>query len=153
MRWQSGGGAMRVLYTAEVTAVGGREGRVRSSDGALTMELATPKELGGPGGVATNPEQLFAAGYAACFENAVRHVGRRRKLQVGEASVTARVGIGPTGDGGFGLSAELHVRLPDLDANVAEEIVAEADRVCPYSNAVRGNIDVRVLVDSAPEVI
>lgn len=144
---------MAALYTAEATATGGREGRVRSSDGALSLELTTPKELGGPGGVLSNPEQLFAAGYAACFENAVRHVGRRRKVRTGEASVTARVGIGPNGEGGFGLSVELHVRLPDLDAASAAEIVAEADRVCPFSNAVRGNIDVQVTVDPAPDVI
>jgi lipoyl-dependent peroxiredoxin len=144
---------MRILYTAEATATGGRDGLVRSSDGALRADLATPKQLGGPGGLATNPEQLFAAGYAACFENAVRHSARRRKVSVGETSVTARVGIGPSGNGGFSLSVELHVRLPDLDREQAEEIVAEADRVCPYSNAVRGNIEVAVTLDPAPEVI
>lgn len=144
---------MTALYTAEATATGGREGRVRSSDGALSLELTTPKELGGPGGVLSNPEQLFAAGYAACFENAVRHVGRRRKIRVGETSVTARVGIGRNDDGGFGLSVELHVRLPELEADTAREIVAEADRVCPFSNAVRGNIDVHVTVEPLPDVI
>jgi len=144
---------MTALYTAEATATGGREGRVRSSDGALSLELTTPKELGGPGGVLSNPEQLFAAGYAACFENAVRHVGRRRKIRVGETSVTARVGIGRNDDGGFALSVELHVRLPELEANTAREIIAEADRVCPFSNAVRGNIDVHVTVEPLPNVI
>jgi lipoyl-dependent peroxiredoxin len=144
---------VKVLYTAEATATGGRDGRVFSSDGALAVDLTTPKELGGPGGLATNPEQLFAAGFAACFENAVRHIGRRRKLPIGQSSVTARVGIGPSGAGSFGLSVELHVRLPDLDRAVAEEIAADADRVCPYSNAVRGNIDVRLVVDPSPEVI
>ncbi len=144
---------MKVLYTAEATAVGGREGRVRSTDGAISLDLAIPKELGGPGGVATNPEQLFAAGYAACFENAVRHAARRKKLRVGQASVTARVGIGPDGSGGFGLAVELHVRLPELEADEAGEVVAAAHRVCPYSNAVRGNVDVQVVVDPAPEVI
>jgi Ohr subfamily peroxiredoxin len=112
-----------------------------------------PKELGGPGGLLSNPEQLFAAGFAACFENAVRVVGRRRRVRIGEASVTARVSIGPDGDGGFGLSVELHVRLPDLDQDDARDIVAEADRVCPYSNAVRDNVTVRVTVDPALEVI
>jgi Ohr subfamily peroxiredoxin len=144
---------MKILYTAEATATGGREGRVRSSDGALSVDLAIPKELGGPGGLATNPEQLFAAGYSACFENAVRHVGRRRRLALGDVSVTAHVGIGPGDDGGFRLAVELHVRMPDLDRDVAEEIVADADRVCPYSNAVRGNVDVHLRVDPAPEVI
>src|SRR5689334_11203462 len=138
---------MRILYTAEATATGGRDGRVRSSDGALTADLVTPKELGGPGGLATNPEQLFAAGYAACFENAVRHAARRRKVTLGESSVTARVGIGPTGSGGFTLAVELHVRLPDVDPEQAEQIVADADRVCPYSNAVRGNIEVGVTLE------
>ena len=144
---------MKVLYTAEATATGGRQGRVWSSDGALRLDLVTPKELGGPGGVATNPEQLFAAGYAACFENAVRVVARRRKVRIGEASVTGCVGIGPNDSGGFELTVELHVRLPDLDAEVAEPIVAAADLVCPYSNAVRGNIGVRTVIEPAVEVI
>jgi lipoyl-dependent peroxiredoxin len=144
---------MQTLYTAEATATGGREGRVRSSDGALSLELAVPKELGGPGGLLSNPEQLFAAGFAACFENAVRVVGRRRRVRIGQASVTARVGIGPDGDGGFGLSVELHVRLPELDPDDARDIVSDADRVCPYSNAVRDNITVRVTVDPALDVI
>ena len=144
---------IQTLYTAEATATGGREGRVRSSDGALSLELAVPKELGGPGDLLSNPEQLFAAGYAACFENAVRVVGRRRRIRIGEASVTARVSIGPDGDRGFGLSVELHVRLPDLDQGEARDIVADADRVCPYSNAVRDNVTVRVTVDPALEVI
>jgi len=141
------------LYTAEATATGGREGRVRSSDGALSLELVTPKELGGPGGVLSNPEQLFAAGYAACFENAILHVGRGRKVRVGATSVTARVGIGPIGNGGFGLSVDLQVRLPDLDTAAAQDIVAEADRICPYSNAVRDNVKVHVTVDPPLEVI
>jgi lipoyl-dependent peroxiredoxin len=130
---------MKVLYTAEATAYGGREGRVRSSDGALVADLAIPKELGGPGGPATNPEQLFAAGYAACFENAIR--------------LTARVGIGPDGSGGYGLAVELHARLPELDRDQAEQVVAKAHTVCPYSNAVRGNVEVTVVVDPAPDVI
>jgi osmotically inducible protein OsmC len=144
---------MRVLYTAEATATGGREGRVRSGDGALNLDLAIPKELGGPGGLASNPEQLFAAGFAACFDNALRVAARRRKVPVGQGSVTARVGIGPDDSGGFQLSVELHVRLPDLDAEVAEQLATDAHRVCPYSNAVRGNVDVRIVVDPAPDVI
>ena len=144
---------MKVLYTADATATGGREGRVRSTDGALDLDLAIPKELGGPGGVASNPEQLLAAGYAACFENAVRLVARRKKVPVGQSSVTARVGTGPDGSGGCALSAELHVRLPDLDEEVAEQLAADAHRVCPFSNALRGNVDVTIVVDPAPEVI
>ncbi len=144
---------MNVLYTAEATAHGGREGQIRSSDGVLLLDLAIPKELGGPGGHATNPEQLFAAGYAACFDNAMRLVARRMKLQASGASVTARVGIGPDGSGGYGLAVELHVRLPELDHEQAEQVIAMAHTVCPYSNAVHGNVEVRVVVDPAPDVI
>jgi osmotically inducible protein OsmC len=144
---------MNVLYTAEATAHGGREGRVRSSDGALVVDLAIPKELGGPGGPATNPEQLFAAGYAACFENAMRLTARRLKLPANGSSVTARVGIGPDGSGGYGLTVELHARLPELDRDQAEQVVAKAHTVCPYSNAVRGNVEVTAVVDPAPDVI
>jgi lipoyl-dependent peroxiredoxin len=144
---------VRILYTAEATATGGRDGRVRSSDGALRVDLVTPKELGGPGGLATNPEQLFAAGYAACFENAVRHSARRRRVPVGDTSVTASVGIGPSGAGNFTLAVQLHVRMPDVDREEAEQIVADADRICPYSNAVRGNIEVTVALEPAPEVV
>jgi osmotically inducible protein OsmC len=104
-------------------------------------------------GRATNLEQLFAAGYAACFENAMRHAARRRKLSLGQASVTARVGIGPDDSGGFQLSVELHARLPELDTSTAEEIVEAAHRVCPYSNAVRGNVEVSLVIDPEPEVI
>ncbi len=144
---------MKVLYTAQATAIGGREGRVRSDDGALNLDLALPNQLGGPGGVATNPEQLFAAGYAACFENAVRHVARTKKVRPGQVSVTARVGIGMNESGGFGLTVELHVRLPDIEPDDAEEIVASAHQTCPYSNAVRGNVDVTLVIDPEPEVI
>ncbi|HET9870977.1 MAG TPA: organic hydroperoxide resistance protein [Propionibacteriaceae bacterium] len=141
------------LYTAEATAVGGRQGRVRSSDGVLSLELAIPKELGGPGGLATNPEQLFAAGYAVCFENAVRHVARRRKIRLGDTSVTARTSIGPNDAGGFELTVELHVRMSEAEREDAQVIADDAHSVCPYSNATRGNIDVQVIVDAEPEVI
>lgn len=144
---------MNVLYTAEATARGGREGRVRSSDGALNLELSIPKELGGPGGVATNPEQLFAAGFAACFENAIRLVARRRRVQIGHALVTARVGIGPTDGGGYQLAVELHAQLPELEREMALEVLEAAHLVCPYSNAVRGNVEVVVELDPAPDVI
>jgi Ohr subfamily peroxiredoxin len=144
---------VRILYTAEATATGGRQGHVRSSDGAVNLDLVTPKELGGPGGVATNPEQLFAAGYAACFDNAVRVAARRRRMPLVESSVTARVGIGPNDSGGYDLSVELHVRLPDLDREQAEEIARQAHQICPYSNATRGNLDVQIVIQPAPEVI
>jgi osmotically inducible protein OsmC len=144
---------MKVLYTAEATATGGREGRVRSDDGALDLDLAIPKELGGPGGLATNPEQLFAAGYSACFDNAMRLVARRMKVALGQESVTAKVGTGPDGSGGYALTVELHIRLPELDNDVAQQLAEAAHRVCPFSNAVRGNIDVTLVVDPAPEVI
>ncbi len=133
---------MKILYEAEVTATGGREGKIRSNDGILDFPLAMPKALGGPGGQATNPEQLFAAGYAACFESAVRHVARQKKIPVTQASVTAQVGLGLTEDGGFGLQARLSVSLPDMDRAQAEGLVEAAHQVCPYSRATRGNIQV-----------
>jgi osmotically inducible protein OsmC len=144
---------VKVLYTAEATAVGGRQGRVRSSDGVLNVDLVTPKDLGGPGGMATNPEQLFAAGYAACYENAVRRVARNRKLLLGDSSVTARVGIGPDDDGGFQLSVELHLRSSELDAQQARQVAEAAHQICPYSKATRGNVDVKIVVDPEPDVI
>ncbi len=137
---------MKALYTTIATATGGREGRARSSDGTLDLVLALPKELGGSGKTqATNPEQLFAAGYAACFENAVRHLARAKKIAISQSAVTARVGIGPNESGGFALDVELDVSLPEVDPKIAEELIQQAhSEVCPYSNATRGNIDVRV---------
>lgn len=138
---------MQVLYTAEATATGGRQGRVRSSDGVLDTPLAHPKELGGPGGAATNPEQLFAAGYAACFENALLRVARERKTPIKESSVTARVGIGREDDGYFRLAVDLQVSVPGRDKAELEEMVRIAhEEVCPYSRATRGNIDVNLSV-------
>ncbi|HEV2781239.1 MAG TPA: organic hydroperoxide resistance protein [Actinophytocola sp.] len=137
---------MQVLYTAEAVATGaGRAGEVRSSDGVIDEQLAIPKELGGPGGDATNPEQLFAAGYAACFNSALALVARRAKVDLGSSTVTARVGIGPDG-GGFGLTVSLLVDLPGIDRTVAEDLAAQAHLVCPYSNATRGNIEVDLRV-------
>lgn len=132
---------MNVLYTAEATAWGGREGRVQSSDKVLDLELCLPKGLGGPGDEKTNPEQLFAAGYAACFHSALKLVAAGDKLDVSESAVTARVGIGAD-DKGFGLTVELEAELPDLDQAVAEDLVRRAHEVCPYSNATRGNVEV-----------
>jgi Ohr subfamily peroxiredoxin len=137
---------MKVLYTAEATATGdGRNGKVRSSDGLIDTSLATPAEMGGPGG-ATNPEQLFASGYAACFHSALRVVARRANADVDGSEVTARVGIGPNGTGGFQLTVALAVHLPSVDKELAQELTAKAHEVCPYSNATRGNIDVTLAV-------
>jgi Ohr subfamily peroxiredoxin len=140
---------MDVLYTASATAVGGRQGRIRSSDGVLDHVLAHPKELGGPGGEATNPEQLFAAGYAACFENALLRVARERKAPIRDSSVTAHVGIGRGQDGFFRLSATLDVSVPGRDRAEVDEMVRIAhDEVCPYSRATRGNMEVTIRVVS-----
>jgi lipoyl-dependent peroxiredoxin len=145
--------SVKVLYKTTATATGGRDGTASTADGAFSVKLATPKELGGGGGAGNNPEQLFAAGYAACFENAFRLAARRKKIRPGDTSVTARVGIGPDGAGGFGLSVELHVRASDLGTAQTEEVATDAERVCPYSNAVRGNIDVKIIIDPEPEVV
>lgn len=137
---------MRVLYTAEAVATGaGRAGEVRSSDGVVDEQLAIPKELGGPGGDATNPEQLFAAGYAACFNSALALVARQAKVDMPTSAVTARVGIGPQG-GGFGLTVSLIVDIPGVARDIAEDLAAKAHTVCPYSNATRGNIEVELRV-------
>ena len=138
---------MEALYTAEATAYGeGRNGEVRSSDGVIDEVLSVPKEMGGPGGDATNPEQLFAAGYSACFNSAIAAVARAGKIQVASSEVTAKVGIGSNGAGGFQLAVELAVKIPGLDQAVAEKLVEQAHQVCPYSNATRGNIEVALSV-------
>lgn len=138
---------MQILYTAQATATGGREGRAISSDNALDVKLSTPKALGGPGGAGTNPEQLFAAGYSACFLSAMKLVGAAMKAPVSaDASVTAEVGIGPNSSGGYALAVELRVALPGMEKATAEALVAKAHEVCPYSNATRGNIEVKLSV-------
>ena len=129
------------LYTAAATVTGGRDGHGRSSDGVLDLDIRPPAELGGPGG-ATNPEQLFALGYAACFQSAMGVVGRRMKVDTSTSEVTGRVTIGTTEDNAFGLSVELDVRIPGVDEATAEEVVKAAHEVCPYSVATRGNIEV-----------
>ncbi|CCH20218.1 organic hydroperoxide resistance protein [Micromonospora lupini str. Lupac 08] len=137
---------MQALYTASATATGdGRDGHVETSDGTLALDLAVPKEMGGAGGAA-NPEQLFAAGYAACFHSALRLVARRAKADVSDSVVAAEVGIGPNGSGGFGLTVRLVVDLPAVARDAAEQLVEQAHQVCPYSNATRGNIDVALTV-------
>ena len=132
----------RVLYTAQATVTGGRvAGHGRTDDGALDVQLRSPKQLGGQGG-GTNPEQLFAVGYAACFESALGVVGRRERAEVGDVSIDSRVSLLPTEERGYQLAVELAVTLPQVsDPEQARRIVAAADRVCPYSNATRGNID------------
>lgn len=138
---------MSTLYSTKVTAVGGRAGTVRSDDGLLDLSLALPTPLGGKGD-ATNPEQLFAAGYAACFENAVIHVTRSAsdKVKDDDIVVVAEVGMQPNGAGGFALTVALDVTITGLDQATAEDVVAKAHAVCPYSNAVKGNIDVAIAV-------
>jgi Ohr subfamily peroxiredoxin len=132
----------KVLYTATATSTGGRQGSSSSSDGALNVTLSTPKELGGPGGPGTNPEQLFAAGYSACFIGALKHVAGAKKIALpSEVSITAEVGIGPI-PAGFGIQATLNISVPGVDRAVAQDLVNAAHQVCPYSNATRGNIDV-----------
>ena len=139
----------KVLYTATATATGGRTGTASSSDGALSVNLSTPRELGGAGGAGTNPEQLFAAGYSACFIGAMKAVaGRQGKRLPAEVSITSDVGIGPmTGKAGaFGISVAMRISVPGMDRAELETLVATAHEVCPYSNATRGNIDVTLTV-------
>ena len=124
----------------------GRDGHARSSDGVLEVDLAVPTEMGGSGG-ATNPEQLFAVGYAACFQSALLVVARGRQLDASDSLIRSRVGIGPTGHGGFGLQVALDLTAPHLSPAEAADLMARADRRCPYSNATRGNIQVTLTVD------
>ncbi|SFL10671.1 organic hydroperoxide resistance protein [Falsiroseomonas stagni] len=136
-----------VKYSTQATANGGRDGRSRTADGALDVTLSTPKELGGAGGPGNNPEQLFAAGYAACFLGAMKFVAAQDRRKVpDEATVTATVGIGPRSEGGFGITAALAISLPGWEKAEAEALVARAHQVCPYSNATRGNVDVGLTV-------
>lgn len=136
----------QVLYTAQASATGGREGRAVSSDGVLDIQLSTPKELGGGGGPGTNPEQLFAAGYSACFLGALKFVAGQDKVAIpADARITGRVGIGaiPTG---FGIEVELTISVPGLPREQLQGLVDRAHIVCPYSNATRGNIDVKLVI-------
>jgi osmotically inducible protein OsmC len=134
------------LYIAEAKSTGGRDGSSRSSDGKLEVKLSTPKELGGAGGEGTNPEQMFAAGYSACFIGALKFVaGQQKKALPADSSITAKVGIGQI-PGGFGLDIDLNIDLPGLQQAEAQALVDAAHQVCPYSNATRGNVDVRLHV-------
>jgi lipoyl-dependent peroxiredoxin len=147
-RSRDGAEMARVLYTAEATVTGGRaSGHGRTTDGALDVQLRSPKEMGGEGG-GTNPEQLFAVGYAACFESALGVIARRERVEVGDVSIDSRVSLLPTEDRGFKLAVELDVTLPQVqDPEQAARIVAAAHQVCPYSNATRGNIEVTLTVN------
>jgi len=136
----------KVLYVAHATATGGRDGRAVSSDNVLDVKLTTPKELGGAGGAGTNPEQLFAAGYSACFLGALKLVASREKVKLpDETSIEGSVGIGPIAQG-FGIEVELKISVPGVERSVAQELVKKAHVVCPYSNATRGNVDVTLTV-------
>jgi Ohr subfamily peroxiredoxin len=141
----------KTIYTAKATVTGGRtEGHGRTDDGALDVQLRVPSELGGPG-EGTNPEQMFAVGYAACFEGAIATVGRRERAEVGDVSIESRVSLVTTEDRAFTVAVELDVTLPQVsDAEQASKIVAAAHAVCPYSNATRGNIDVRLTANGRP---
>ncbi|MFH9892377.1 organic hydroperoxide resistance protein [Streptomyces luteogriseus] len=135
----------KIMYVAEATAHGGREGYVTSQDGRLDLKVAMPPQLGGDGN-GTNPEQLFAAGYSACFHNALILVGNREGYDLAGSTVAAKVGIGPNRQRGYGLAVALTVSLPVVDPDLATRLVDAAHEICPYSNATRGNIDVSVLL-------
>lgn len=135
--------SVNVLYRTSATSTGGREGHSRTEDGRVELQLSTPKELGGAGGPGTNPEQLFAAGYSACFLGALKVAAQQLKLRIpADATVKATVGIGPRSEGGFGITADLTVSLPGVDRADAQKLVDTAHQICPYSNATRNNVDV-----------
>jgi osmotically inducible protein OsmC len=140
---------LEILFTAEATATGGREGHARTSDGRLDVALDVPSEMGGTGGRGTNPEQLFAVGYAACFQSALLRIATGRKLDVSGSRITARVGIGLLKSGGFGLAAALDLEAPGISHAEAVELMEWAHEECPYSRATRGNIDVTLTVGGA----
>jgi osmotically inducible protein OsmC len=135
-----------ILYTAEATATGGREGHARTSDGRLDVDLDVPGEMGGTGGPGTNPEQLFATGYAACFQSSILRFASARNVDLSGTRITARVGIGPLKSGGFGLAASLDLDAPQISRGDAVELMKRAHETCPYSRATRGNIDVTLTV-------
>lgn len=139
--------SVQVLYSTKATAAGGRDGQARSEDGRLEVGLSTPQELGGAGGAGTNPEQLFAAGYAACFLGALKLVAQRQKVKIpAETAITATVGIGPRSEGGFGITADLEISLPGIAREEAQRLVEAAHQTCPYSNATRNNVAVGLTV-------
>ncbi|OLY91151.1 peroxiredoxin, Ohr subfamily [Cnuella takakiae] len=135
---------MKAIYTASATATGGRNGHVQSDNGVLDIQVRAPKAMGGANDDYTNPEQLFAAGYAACFDSALNHVIRQEKVKAGETSVTAKVSIGAIENGAFGLAVELAVNIPEVTPEEAQRLTGRAHQVCPYSNATRNNIEVKL---------
>ena len=137
---------MKTLYTTNVIAKGGRNGQVKSDNGVLDLEVRMPKGLGGANDDYTNPEMLFAAGYAACFDSALNLIISKSKIETGETSVAAKVSIGQNEDGGFGLAAELDVNIPGVSLKEAQELTEKAHQICPYSNATRNNIEVKLSV-------
>jgi osmotically inducible protein OsmC len=140
----------KVLYTAEAMVKGGRQGHGRTTDGRLEVDLSVPEEMSGDGGPGTNPEELFAVGYAACFQSALLGVARGHNLDASDSQITSRVGIGPTGHGGFGLVVSLDLHAPNLTAAQAADLMTRAHERCPYSVATRGNIEVTLTVDGMP---
>lgn len=140
---------MKTLYTTSVTAKGGRNGQVKSENGILNLEVRMPKALGGANDDFTNPEMLFAAGYAACFDSALNLIISKSKIQTGETSVAAKVRIGQNEDGGFGLAAELDVNIPGVSIEEAQQLTEKAHQICPYSNATRSNIEVKLSVSNS----
>jgi Ohr subfamily peroxiredoxin len=137
---------MKILYQTQASATGGRNGHVVSADGVLDLKLAIPREMGGPGGALSNPEQLFAAGYAACFDSALAVVAGQSKLKLAGTRVDATVGIGPNDAGGYGLAVKLEVTIPDVPREQAQTLLEQAHAVCPYSNALRGNVAVELIL-------
>jgi len=142
--------SIKALYTAAATAKGGRNGNVTSSDGVLNLEVRMPKELGGAGGAYTNPEQLFAAGYSACFDSALNLVIKNAKLNITDTAVRAHVSIGANEAGGFGLAITLDVNIPGVEKTEAALLVEKAHQICPYSNATRGNVEVTLTTTTLP---
>jgi Ohr subfamily peroxiredoxin len=138
---------MKILYTAEAVVNGGREGHGRTTDGRLDVNLSVPETMGGAGGTGTNPEQLFAIAFGACFQSTLLNLAKGRRLDVADSTITARVGIGPSGHGGFGLTVSLDLHAPRLTRGDAEDLMVRAHALCPYSNATRGNVDVTLTVD------
>ncbi|HUC81639.1 MAG TPA: organic hydroperoxide resistance protein [Flavisolibacter sp.] len=135
---------MKTIYTAAATATGGRNGHVTSDNGVLDLQVRVPKAMGGANDDFTNPEQIFAAGYAACFDSALNLVIRQQKLKTGETAVTANVSIGPAENGAFGLAVELAVNVPGVSAEEAQQLAERAHQICPYSNALRNNVEVNI---------
>jgi|SRR5690606_201617 len=139
---------MKTLYTIGATAQGGRNGQVKSENGVLDVAVRMPKGLGGANDDYANPEMLFAAGYAACFDSALNLVIRQDRIKTGETTVTAKVSIGQLDNGGFGLAAELHANIPSVSLELAQQLIEKAHQICPYSNATRGNIEVKLTVSN-----